>query len=232
MRTPSSIASHTGGNNGFFSNVNAIGRPLFLVFKYSAPVSASATSKLTPTKSPFFGDAPPPMRASATFNPDSSSTISPDASTSRSSNALTISPPSTDASNATKPKPPTIPNRRVKNLDAVATGSYKFTPDPGKGLSFRAGAGDAGDADAADDDDVFAPSRPFPSSAPVVVVVVTHPSSSSSLALTRRTPRWCWRYRRVVVVATRVVVRVVVLIVVLVVVGGVRNDDDDVDAGG
>ena len=44
VRTPSSIASQIGANNGFFSYVNAIGRFAFFVFKYSTPSSASTVS--------------------------------------------------------------------------------------------------------------------------------------------------------------------------------------------
>ena len=41
-----------------------------------------------------------------------------------------------------------MPNRRVRNLDAVATGSYRFTPDPGSGLSRFARVGVASAASA------------------------------------------------------------------------------------
>ena len=152
VRTPSSSAGHTGAISGLRSNVNAMGRLVFLVSTYTSPVSASAMTTLTPVKSPLFGVAPPPTLESEATSPSSggpseNSSFVPSPSRRSSSTARRISPPSTDARSATNPSPPTMPKRRVSHRDAVAAGSYRLTPDPGSGFLSSVGSDPPGAED-------------------------------------------------------------------------------------
>lgn len=58
--------------------MNAIGRPFTLVSKKSFPDPASSILRLTPTKSPFLGNAPPPTLSSTYLSPEGNTTISPE----------------------------------------------------------------------------------------------------------------------------------------------------------